>query len=167
NRGSHQASGVNHDPGFANVTDPIAGSPPWAGRLPATVPAATNARVLDAPARKSSNTDRPPDQDSGQTVRGHSCCCSRPKPAGRQAIVGASSLFLLLRGVPEVSTLPLIIDYPVILSASGCENPVSGPRNRTSRPQGRPSLPKESLFSRDAIAERVLGALRFRVAAKR
>src|SRR5216683_5985721 len=44
-------------------------------------------------------------------------------------------------GVPEVSTLPLIIDYGVILSASGGENPVSGLRICTSRPQGRRSLP--------------------------
>jgi hypothetical protein len=111
---------------------------------PTTDPEETNARVLDALARKSSNRDRPPDRDFGRKVREYSFQCNRPAREGRLSKVGASSLFLFLGGVPEVSTLPLIIDYPVILSASGPENPGSGLRNYTSRPQYRRSLPHQT-----------------------
>ncbi len=111
---------------------------------PPTYPEETSAHVLDALVRQSSNTDRLPDRDSGRTVRGHSSFHNRPAKVRRPAKVGASSLFLFLRGVPEVSTLPLIIDYPLILSASAPENPESALGICTSRPQSRSSLPRRA-----------------------
>src|SRR5437660_12316900 len=53
----------------AEISDPAVDSPGSAAPLRTTAPAATGARVLDAPARQSSNTDRLPGLALGQTVR--------------------------------------------------------------------------------------------------
>src|SRR5439155_14743628 len=98
-RRPHLATGsLRYDPDFARIIGPVGRRRELAAPRQAKFPAAIGARVLDAPARQSSNTDRPPGQDLGQTVREQLSNCNPPAKERRPSIVDASSLFLFPLG---------------------------------------------------------------------